>query len=141
MADRISSMTNPAAGDSTPTLATLVGGIVTDLQTLIRQELRLARTEVQQEFDKAKFGIAFSAAGAGLLALAVIPLLFMFVYLIKEYTTIPLWGCFGIICGGLVLVGGLLVALGVAKFRQVHLVPPQTAETMRENVQWLKNQT
>jgi len=71
----------------------------------------------------------------------VIPLLFMFVYLIKEYTTIPLWGCFGIICGGLVLVGGLLVAVGVAKFRSVHLVPPQTAETMRENVQWLKNQT
>jgi hypothetical protein len=141
MADRIPSLTPPATGDATPSLATLVGGIVSDLQTLIRQELRLARTEVQQEFDKAKFGIVFLASGAGLLALAVIPLLFMLVYLIKAYTTIPEWGCFGIVGGGFLLVGGLLVALGVAKFRQVHLVPPQTAETMRENVQWIKNQT
>jgi hypothetical protein len=141
MADRIPSLTTPAAGDATPSLATLVGGIVTDLQTLIRQELKLARLEVQQEFDKAKFGIAFLVSGAGLVALAVMPLLFMLVYLIKEYTTIPLWGCFGIVGGGFALVGGLLIAVGVAKFRSVHLVPPQTAETMRENVQWIKNQT
>jgi hypothetical protein len=141
MADRISPMTSPATGDATPSLATLVGGIVSDLQTLIRQELQLARREVQQEFEKVKFGVAFLAAGAGLLALAVIPLLFMLVYLIKAYTTIPDWGCFGIVGGGFALVGGLLIAAGVAKFRQFHLVPPQTAETMRENVQWIKNQT
>jgi hypothetical protein len=141
MADRIPSMTSPATGDATPSLATLVGGIVDDLQKLIRQELKLARIEVQQEFDKAKFGIAFSAAGAGLLALSVIPFLFMFVYLLHEYAGLPLWGSFGIVFGGLVLVGGLLIAVGVAKLRQIHLVPPQTAETMRENVQWIKNQT
>jgi uncharacterized membrane protein YqjE len=141
MADRISSMTDPATGGPTPSLATLVGGIVSDLQTLIRQELQLARREVQQEFDKAKFGIAMLGGGLALLALAVMPLLFLLVYLIKEYTSIPLWGCFGIIGGGFALLGGLLIAAGVAKVRQVHLVPPQTAETMRENVQWLKNQT
>ena len=141
MADRISQLTTPATGDATPTLATLVGGIVGDLQTLIRQELQLARREVQAEFDKAKFGFAMLAAGAGLLALAVIPLLFMLVWLIKEYTSIPLWGCFGIIGGGFALVGGLLIAAGVAKVRQIHLVPPQTAETMKENVQWIQNQT
>jgi hypothetical protein len=141
MADRISSMTTPATGDATPSLATLVGGIVNDLQTLIRQELQLARREVQQEFEKAKFGIGLLAGGAGLLALAVLPLLFMLVYLIKEYTTIPLWGCFGIVGGGFALLGGLLLAAGVAKVRQIHLVPPQTAQTMKENVQWIKNQT
>jgi len=141
MTDRIASLSTPATGDATPSLATLVGGIVTDLQTLIRQELQLARREVRQEFDKAKYGFAFLAAGAGLLALAAIPLLFMVVYLIKEYTTIPTWGCFGIVGGGFALLGGLLIAAGVAKVRQVHLVPPQTAETMRENVQWIKNQT
>jgi len=141
MADRISSMTNPATGDATPSLATLVGGIVTDLQTLIRQELRLARTEVQQEFTQAKIGIIFLAAGIGLLAPAAISLLFMLDYLLKEYTTIPLWGCFGIVGAAFLLLSGLLIGAGVTKIRHVHLVPPQTAETMRENVQWIKNQT
>ncbi len=140
MSDRISQM-SPATGDATPTLATLVGGIVTDLQTLIRQELQLARREVQQEFDKAKIGIACLAAGAGLLALAVIPLLFMVVHLISHYTTIPLWGSFGIVGGGFAVLGAVLIAAGVAKVRQVHVVPPQTAQTMRENVQWIQNQT
>jgi hypothetical protein len=141
MADRISHLTTPETGGSTPSLATLVGGIVSDLQTLIRQELQLARREVQAEFDKAKFGIVFLAAGIGLLAPAVLSLLFMLDYLLKEYTTIPLWGCFGIVGAGFLLLGGLLIAAGVAKVRQVHLVPPQTAETMKENVEWLKNQT
>jgi hypothetical protein len=141
MADRISSMTTPATGGSTPSLATLVGGIVSDLQTLIRQELQLARREVQAELNKAKFGFAFLAAGAGLLAPAVLSLLLMLDYLLKEYTTIPLWGCFGIVGGGFLLLGGLLIAAGVAKVRQLHLVPPQTAETMKENVQWIKSQT
>jgi hypothetical protein len=141
MADRISSMTTPDTGGSTPTLATLVGGIVTDLQTLIRQELQLARREVQQEFNSAKYGVAMLAAGVGLMAPAAISLLFMLDYLLKEYTTIPLWGCFGIVGGAFLLLGGLLIGAGVAKVRQFHLVPPQTAETMRENVQWIKNQT
>jgi hypothetical protein len=140
MSDRISQLT-PATGDSTPTLATLVGGIVSDLQTLIRQELQLARREVQQEFDKAKTGIAFLGAGLALMVLAVIPLLFMLVYLLERFAGIPLWGSFGIVGGGFAVLGALLLAAGVAKVRQVHVVPPQTAQTMKENVQWIKNQT
>jgi hypothetical protein len=141
MSDRIPSLTTPATGDSTPSVATLVGGILSDLQTLIRQELQLARREVQQEVEKAKYGIAMLAAGVALLAPAAISLLFMLDYLLKEYTTIPMWGCFGIVGGAFLLLGGLLIAAGFAKVRHVHLVPPQTAETMRENVQWIKNQT
>ena len=139
MADGTSSRAAPVTGDGAPSLAGLLSGIVGDLHTLVRQELQLARRELRAELDRAKFGFAFLAAGAGLLALAVVPLLFMVVYLIKAYTTIPEWGCFGIVAAGFVLVGGLLVAAGVAKVRHLRLVPPLTAQTMRANLRWLKN--
>jgi hypothetical protein len=141
MADRLAPLTNSAPAGPSPTLATLVGGIVSDLQTLVRQELQLARREVQQELDKAKFGVALLGGGLALLVMAVVSLLFMLDYLLKEYTTIPLWGCFGIVGGGFLLLGGLLIAAGVAKFRRAHLVPPLTAQTLRENVQWIQNRT
>jgi hypothetical protein len=38
-------------------------------------------------------------------------------------------------------VGGIgLLVLGTQKLVQLHLVPQDTVETMKENVQWLKEQ-
>ena len=54
---------------------------------------------------------------------------------------LPLWACFGLIAVALGLIGGILVAAGRTRATEVHVVPPQTAETMRENVQWLRNRT
>jgi len=146
MADRINMPAGvPPPGTTTetsPSLTSLVGGIVDDLQRLIRQELTLAKTEVQQEWEKAKIAAASMAAGVALLGLGAVLLCFMFVYLLATYVTaIPLWGWFGIVGGVLALGGGLFIAVGRATATEVHVVPPQTAETLKENVQWMKNQT
>src|SRR5919204_42605 len=55
--------------DSPPaSMSSLVGGIISDAQQLIRQELLLARREVQQEVNKAKMA-ALSLAAGGVTAL------------------------------------------------------------------------
>jgi hypothetical protein len=41
----------------------------------------------------------------------------------------------------LALVGGSTPASGVRQVRRISIGPPQTAETLRENVPWLPNQT
>jgi hypothetical protein len=53
----------------------------------------------------------------------------------------PLWASFGIVGGILAILGVLTLVAARNKASDIHLVPPQTAETMRENVQWIKNQT
>jgi hypothetical protein len=146
MADRINAPAGvPPPGTSTetsPSLTSLVAGIVDDLQRLIRQELQLARTEVQQEWEKTKIAAESMAAGVALLGLGAVLLCFMFVYLLATYVTaVPLWAWFGIVGGCLALGGGLLIAVARASATQIHVVPPQTAETMKENVQWMRNQT
>ena len=136
MADRIN------AADAPTSVTALVGGIVSDLQTLMRQELQLAKTEMRQEWHKTKTAAGSMAAGASLLMVAGLLLCFALVYLINFLApALPLWACFGIVGIALGLIGGILVGIGRSQAAEVNVIPPQVAETMRENVQWLKTQT
>jgi hypothetical protein len=121
-----------------PSLTSLVSGIVGDVQQLIRQEVHLARTEIKQEWEKARSAAGAMAAGAGLLLLAAVLLCFMFVYLIRD-AGVPTWGAFGIVGGALGILGLVLAGLGYAQASRVHVIPPQTAETLEENVSWIRS--
>jgi len=136
MADRIT------AADSPTSVTQLVGGIVSDVQTLMRQELQLAKVEIQQEWDKTKTAASSMAAGAGLLTVAGLLFCFALVHLLWAIAPgLPLWACFGIVSVVLGLIGGILIGIGRSKASEVSVIPPQTAATLKENVQWLKNQT
>jgi hypothetical protein len=124
-----------------PSMASLVGGIIQDAERLVRQEIALARREMQVELDKAKEAGAALAVGLGLALLAAICLTFTVVYALHEGLALPLWASFLIVGGVLAIVGGILVVAAREKVRQISLVPPQTAQTLQENAQWLQNQT
>jgi hypothetical protein len=134
MADRIPT-------DASPSMASLLGGIVNDIQTLIRQEIRLARTEVQREWDKAKTAAGSMAAGSAVLALGGILLCLALVHLLAWaiHTDWSLWLSYLIVGGLLAALGGVLFYAGRNKAAEVNVIPPQTAETMRENVEWIQN--
>ncbi len=132
MADRI-----PV--ESPPSMSSLLGGIVGDLQTLIRQEVTLARTEIQKEWEKAKTAAGAMAVGSAILALGGILLCLTVVYALHELAGLPLWASYLIVGGVLALLGGVLFYTGRTKAGEVNLIPPQTAESMRENVEWIQN--
>jgi len=127
MADRL-----PA--DSAPSLTSLVGGIVTDVQQLVRQEITLARSEMQQEWEKTKTAAGSMAVGAGLLLFGGVLLCFTVVYVLVEVALLPHWASFLIVGGVLSVLGAVLLYAGVHKADEVHLVPQQTAETVKELV-------
>ena len=134
MADRI-----PA--DTSPSVASLLGGIASDLQTLVRQEVSLAKAEILREWDKAKAAAGAMAVGAAVLALGGLFLCLTVVALLHEVAGLPWWASFLIVGGVFAVLGAVLFFTGRNKAAQVNVVPPQTAETMRENVQWIRNQT
>ncbi len=124
-------------------VSSLVGGIIDDAQRLIRQELTLAKREIQDEIGKAKTAAVSLAAGLFIGLFGAVLLCFMLVYLINWVSNdhVPLWACYGIVGGVLAVLGAILVYSAKNKASDINVVPPQTAATMRENVQWLKNQT
>jgi hypothetical protein len=130
----------PAPGEA-PSMASLVSGIITDAERLVRQEITLARREMQAEFVKAKTASISLAAGACVALLGLFFLGFTIVYVLNEVAGLPLWASFLIVGGVLAIAGAILLFAGLEEFRKVSLVPPQTAETLQENVQWLQNQT
>jgi uncharacterized membrane protein YqjE len=117
-------------------IAALLSDIVGDVQQIIRAEVRLAKVEVREELGKAKRAIAFlSIAGViGLLALAF--LLLAAVYALA--TVWPAWAAALAVSVGAALVGALLFFSGVRQLKTIHVVPPRTAATVQENVQWAK---
>lgn len=134
MADRIPT-------DSPPSMTSLLGGIVSDIQTLVRQEITLAKSEMIREWDKAKTAAGSMAAGAAILALGGVLLCLAVVCVLKEVAHLDWWASFLIVGGVLAVLGAVLFYIGRNKAAQVNVIPPQTAETMKENVQWIRNQT
>jgi protein-S-isoprenylcysteine O-methyltransferase Ste14 len=134
MADRIPT-------ESPPSVSSLLGGIANDLQTLIRQEIALAKTEMLREWDKAKTAAGSMAVGAAVLAVGALLLCLCVVSVLHEAIPLPWWASFLIVGGVLTAAGAVLFFVGRARAAQVNVIPPQTAETMRENVQWIRNQT
>src|SRR5207249_9121251 len=87
--------------DTQPSLTSLVAGIITDVQQLIRQELALAKSEVKQEWDKTKTAAVSFGASAVVGVLGVIHISLMLVFLVKWVSLpdnqpeagLPLWAC------------------------------------------------
>jgi hypothetical protein len=133
-------MDREVVSDSEPGLATLVGGIARDGQTLLKQQVELLRAEVKQELRQLRRGMLSLGIGAGIGAIGAVFLLATLAHVLKAYTQIPMWGCYAIV-GGVVTATGLAILFGGKKsVSDVRLTPPPvTAQALKENVEWIRN--
>jgi len=128
---------------SQPTIASLVGGIVNDAQVLLKEELKLAKCELSNEFHLAKQAAITLGVGIGIATFGALLLVFMLVYLVHWALSerLPLWSCFGIVGAVLTILGTGLFSLGKRNAGEVRLLPQQTIATMEDNVAWITNRT
>jgi Putative Actinobacterial Holin-X, holin superfamily III/Uncharacterised MFS-type transporter YbfB len=129
---------NSAPYNSEPTLTQLVSGLVSDAKLLLRQELALAKHEIQEEVRKTKIAVACLGAGIGIAAVGGLLFIVMLVHLLSALTEWPLWICYGIVAGICVIAGAALLYGGKKQISDIDMVPSQTVETMKENVRWIK---
>jgi len=119
----------------------LVGQVTSDLSTLMRQELELAKAEIKVEVQKGgkAAGMLGGAGGAGYFALLFLSLTIAFALgeLFGE-------GLGALALGALVvtiiygIVAAVLYLRGRRELQQVSPTPTQTVETLKEDVQWAK---
>jgi len=119
-----------------PGVASLVGGILSDAQKLVRQEVVLAQREVAQAWDKTKTGVALLASAIAVGTVAGVFLGFMLVKLLQQYF-LPNheWACFGIVGSLVALFSVALIYCAFNQINQVHPSLPQTVESLREDAQ------
>jgi uncharacterized membrane protein YgdD (TMEM256/DUF423 family) len=134
-------MDNGSQHTSEPSVAALLGGILNDVQHLLVQELALTQLEVHDTLHQAKSAAVTLGLGIGVVASGGSLLMLMLVQVLAAYTQIPLWGCYGIVGGVLVVLGGVLLARGKRQAAAIDVVPQRTLASMKETMQWLTEQT
>jgi hypothetical protein len=110
--------------NSDASVSTLVNSAITDAQSLVRQQIELAKAEVTQSAKQAAgaSGLLIGAAVLGFLA-------FVFALVAGAYGIVaaglPVWAGF-LIVGGILLLVAIILGL-VGKARTKHITPPQRA--------------
>jgi hypothetical protein len=121
-----------------PTLAQLLSELASDAKQLMRQELALAKHEMYGEVRKTKDALMSLGVGIGLAAVGGLLLIVMLVHLLNALTGLPLWMCYGIVGGVCAIVGIVLLYRAKNQMSRIDMVPPQTVETVKENIRWMK---
>lgn len=122
-------------------VATLLSGIVGDAQELVRKEISLARQEIREEISAAKDAGIKLAIGGGVLAIGGLFLLVTLALGIADLFNWSAWAGFGIVGVVLVIAGYILFSAAQKQMKEIKPVPEKTIETMKENVEWIKDRT
>ena len=124
--------------DDGRSLGQIVGDLSSDMTTLVKQELELARTELKEEAAKAGKGAGMlgGAGVAGLLALILGS--FALAYLLDNWMPVEL--AFLIVTILWAIVGAVLAARGRKELKNANPQLPETQQTLKEDAAWVKAQ-
>ncbi|MGZ4451914.1 MAG: phage holin family protein [Nocardioides sp.] len=128
----------PVDTDEQRSLGDIVGDIATDLTTLIKQELELAKTEAKDAAVKAGKG-AGMFGGAGVAALLMlISLTLTLIWLLDGW--MPREVAALIVTVVWAVIAGVLALRGRTEIKQMNPPLETTQKTLKEDVQWAKAQ-
>ena len=118
----------------------LVRELSSQVSTLVRQEVELAKAEVGEKGKKAGVG-AGMFGGAGVAALLMLASLTTFAILVLQIF-LPEWAAALIATVAWGAVAAVLASRGRRKLQEMGTpVPEQTIDTMKEDIQWAKHPT
>jgi len=119
-------------------LMDLIGGILFDVKSLLRQEVQLFRDELKLQISTGGRAVSKFFIGAALGIVGALFLLLMLVHGLHDWTVLPLWACYGLVGGLLSGTGIVLVVRAQSVVGSFHVTPRRTLYTMKENIQWIK---
>ncbi|MBB0231574.1 phage holin family protein [Streptomyces calidiresistens] len=117
----------------------LLAAVTSDVQTLFRQEIELAKTEVREEAVKAGRA-AGMFGGAGFAGWMVAIFLSLAAVLGLANVMDGGWAAL-IVTAVWAAIGGVLFVLGRSRMREVSPKPERTVETLKEDAQWARHPT
>ena len=111
--------------------------IVGNVQDIVRSEVRLAKGELLDELAKLKAAAPLLIVGAVAGILATLFLMWAAVYALA--LVLPMWAAVLIVAVLLAIVGGATLSAGMKRLMKID-PPKRTIASMKENVQWAKQQ-
>ena len=129
----------PARSTDARSLPDLFADLITQLTTLFRKEVQLARAEASEKITEAVTAVGFMIGGAVLLIAALVLLLQAAVDGLVHVGLDRAWAA--LIVGGVVLlIGIILVWLGSNRLKAENLAPRKTVEQLQRDAAMAKEQ-
>ncbi len=120
-------------------LGELFSELAQETSTLVRQEVQLAKTEFSEKASQVGKDVGFLAVGGAVAYAGFLVLLAAITALLALW--MPVWVSaliVGVVVAG---VGYFLVRKGLNELQRVELKPNQTIQTLKEDKEWVKDQT
>ena len=110
-----------------------------NLQEMVRSEIRLAKVEIKEEATRAVTSTVWIAAGAVGALSAWTFLLWTLVYALAA--RMPMWAATLVVAVVMAAAAAALLVGGVRKAKRLQPIPERTVESVRENLEWMKQPT
>lgn len=124
--------------DGERSMAELVRSVASDTAMLVRKEAELARQELTE-------GVTAKGKAAGVLAVAAVLAVFAIGALTAAMAAalrlvMEPWAAWLVTAAALLVLGGIVAAVGRAVMRRSSIAPKETARTLKEDVEWARTQ-
>ncbi len=119
-------------------LGDLFGDLASDMSSLVRQEITLAKVEISQKAKYVGRNVGYLVIGGAVAYAALLAIIAAIIMLLAR--VMPHWGSaliVGAVVGG---IGWLLIGKAMSALQQADLTPRETVETLKEDATWVKEQ-
>jgi uncharacterized membrane protein YqjE len=112
--------------------------VLTNIQDIVRAEVRLAKAELGEELNRARSGGLLIGVGAVAAIFSTLFLLLACVYALGR--VVPNWAAALIVAAAVGVAAAVTLGLGLKRLKTIQAAP-KTAASLKENVQWAKQLT
>lgn len=125
-----------SAQRETRPLGELFSQLATDTTLLMRQEVALAKKELQRSLAQAAGGAVWLAVGAILATVGLIAVLTSVILALA--LVMPHWAAALLVGVIFLILGAVFAWSGVKRFSQLQLIPERTAQTLRDDAEMIR---
>jgi hypothetical protein len=118
----------------------LFGQLSQDMTLLFRQELQLARAELSEKISQVTSNLVSVVAGGFVTYVGALALVAALILGLHEAADISPWVSALIVGLIFAIAGWLMLNRGLKELKRVDLAPRRTVETLKDDVQWAKEQ-
>ena len=127
---------DPAPERETRSFGDLFSQLTNDTTLLLRQEVALAKKELQQALAQAVGGVVSLAVGGVLATVGLVAVLISVILALA--LVMPDWAA-ALLVGAIFLVLALVfVMLGINRLKKVKLTPERTSQTLKEDAEMIR---
>ena len=112
--------------------------VLTNIQDIVRAEVRLAKAELGEELNRARTGGLLIGVGAVAAIFSALFLLLACVYVLGR--VMPNWAAALIVAAAVGVAAAVTLGLGLKRLKTIQAAP-KTAASLKENVRWAKQLT